>query len=627
MQNDIMRRIMTRVSRIPSRPLMAFIKFAQILMLIAGLAAFLYGAYELGQDLWFSVKGVLIEGHVIGSEEHYETRETFPGESKTSSIDVEYSSVTVYRPTIRYRWPTENGEVYIHRSSIEFEGDEMDVYGMGSRVTIRVLPEAPDHARLPGGFTHYLWSGIGFAAGLFALVLVSSVFFLYEGLFGGDLSRGVSLFRSLSLSMTLVVLLVLTVALQQLHQRVASWIGFRELAAVATGDILLLPPLLAAKGEPEPGQFLNDAEKSFARLPWLGEAFASEALERALRVGDDAIVRRYLAAMADPTTTFPVRSERVLSYAAERGKEEFVTALLASGISPDSTPFPGYEPLRRAACRNHTGVMELLLAAGARTDYPEHPLTCSALEGRSEDAVRLLLERTPVDLAWREPQTNHTPADLALVQGMVAAADLLQERGSPVSLPGFYRYLVTGDLQGLARALPHSTWKSTRYRGATLLHLAVRYHQPALARTLVALGADPNAQLSDQGSEACTPLIEAVLVGDTELVRFLAKLPAIKLDRGDYRHITPLAYAIQQNRWDLAELLGEAGANVNVQIGDYDGNTPLHVAADQGDRKRVRWLLAKGANPEMKNYRQLTPLDVARSGEVFRAIQAGNGDH
>ena len=206
---------------------------------------------------------------MIGSEEHYETRETFPGGSKTSSLEVEYSDVPVYRPTIRYRWPPENGEVYVHRSSIEFEGDEMDVYGMGSRVTIWVLPEAPDHARLPGGFTHYLWAGIGFTAGLFALVLVSSVFFLHEGLFGGDLSRGISLFRSLSLSKTLVVLLVLTVGLQQLHQRVASWIGFKELVAVATGDILLLPPLLAAKGEPEPGQFLNDAENSFARLPWL----------------------------------------------------------------------------------------------------------------------------------------------------------------------------------------------------------------------------------------------------------------------------------------------------------------------------------------------------------------------
>jgi hypothetical protein len=97
-----------------------------------------------------------------------------------------------------YRWPPESGEVYIHCSSVEFEGDEMDLYGIGNPVTIRVLPGAPDWARLQGGFTHYLWAGIGLVAGLFALVLVSSIFFLHEGLFGRDLSKGVSLFRSVS---------------------------------------------------------------------------------------------------------------------------------------------------------------------------------------------------------------------------------------------------------------------------------------------------------------------------------------------------------------------------------------------------------------------------------------------
>ena len=219
-QNDPVSRIASRLSRIPTRFLSAFIKCTQILMLIAGLAAFLYGAYELGQDLWFSLKGVPVAGHVVGDEVTDETRETFAGSSKTSSDETEYSDVPVYRPTIRYRWPPENGEVYLHRSSVEFEGDEMDLYGIGNRVTIRVLPEAPDYARLPGGFTHYLWAGIGLAAGLFALVLVSSLFFMYESLFGRDLSKGLSLFRSLNWTATVLVLLALAVGLQQFHQRV-----------------------------------------------------------------------------------------------------------------------------------------------------------------------------------------------------------------------------------------------------------------------------------------------------------------------------------------------------------------------------------------------------------------------
>lgn len=623
MQTDPMARIVAKVLKMPAGFLSFFIKFAQIMMLLAGLAAFLSGAYELGLDLWFSVKGVSVEGHVIGHEVKYETRESFPASSmKSSSSESEYTDVPVHRPTIRYRWPSENGEVYTHRSSIEFEGDEMDAYSIGNRVTIRVLPDAPGNARLSGGFIHYLWSAIGLVAGLAAVVLVSSLFFLHEALFGRDLSRGVLLFRSLNCPLALVVLVALTVGLQQFHQRVVPWVGIDELAMVATGEIRLLPPLLAAKGNPQPGQFLNEAERSFARLPWLGVAFASDALERALFLGDDASAQRYLGAMADPATTFPVRSSRLLTYGAERGKVDFVKKLLASGISPDTAPFSGWEPLRQAARRNHTEVMELLLAAGASIDYPNHPLICSALEGRSEDAARLLLERTKVDITWREPQTG-TMADLALIQGMVAAAEQLKQGGSPVSLPGFYQYAVTGDLKGLGRELPRSSWKSAHYGDATLLHLAARHHQPALARQLVALGADPNAQIRGGTSEAYTPLIEAVLSGDTEIIRFLAGLPEIRLDRGDYRHITPLAYAIKQDRWDLAELLVEAGADVNIQVGDYNGNTPLHLVAEKGDLKRVEWLLAKGADSQMKNFRQLTPMDVASSSEVINLIQRG----
>ena len=180
-------------------------------------------------------------------------------------------------------------------------------YGIGSPVTLRVLPNAPDQARLPGGFTHYLWAGIGLVAGLFALVLVSSLFYLYEGLFGRDLSRGLSLFRSVNWTTAVLVLVALAVGLQQFHQRVVPWLGGPELTLIVTGDIGFLPPLLSAKGEPDPGRFLNDAERSFARLPWLGEGYASAALERALRLGNDTAARRYLAAMTDHAERFPVR--------------------------------------------------------------------------------------------------------------------------------------------------------------------------------------------------------------------------------------------------------------------------------------------------------------------------------
>jgi ankyrin repeat protein len=105
------------------------------------------------------------------------------------------------------------------------------------------------------------------------------------------------------------------------------------------------------------------------------------------------------------------------------------------------------------------------------------------------------------------------------------------------------------------------------------------------------------------------------------IIGLLAKNPHTKLDLGDLRHNTPLAFAIRQNRWDIAELLVEAGANVNTQIVDDDGNTPLHKAAGSGDVKRVQWLLAKGADTKLTNYRQLTPRAVARSSEIVKLLE------
>ncbi len=612
----------TRFLKRPMELFSLFIKIAQILMLLAGLAAFLYGAYELGMDLWFRFYGIEVKGHVIGAEERYEERHTF-APSSSSLEDGYYSSVPVYRPTIQYRWPPENGEIYYHRSGIQFEGPEMDRFGVGSTVDIRVLPGLPERARLTGGFTHYLWSGIALTGGLMALVLVSSLFFLHEGLFGKDLSKGISLFRSLSWISTLIILLFLTIGLNLLQRWITPWSGPREILALATGEIRHLPYLLAAKGDPEPGKFLNAAESSFARIPWLGIGFATEALDSALYHGDDRAAARYLAAMSDPATKFPVNSSRALAYAAERGKLNFVKALLVSGIHPDSALIEGEEPIRRAALRNQVAAMDLLLASGARTDFPKRPLILSAIDGKSEEAARFILERTKVDLSWRDPMTNHTFADLALKRGMAGTASLLQARDTPVTLPPFYACIVRGDLTSLAREVPPSTWKDVQYEDATLLHLAVRHGKLVLVHALVRMGCDPNVQIRTAGSEAHTPLIEAVRAGEVKIIQFLIRLPNVRLDQGDYRHVTPLAYALQRKRWDIAELLVEAGANVNIQIGDMDGNTPLHLAADAGDEKHVKWLLAKGADIQFVNYRRLTPLDVARN-TVVREMMRGS---
>jgi len=58
----------------------------------------------------------------------------------------------------------------------------------------------------------------------------------------------------------------------------------------------------------------------------------------------------------------------------------------------------------------------------------------------------------------------------------------------------------------------------------------------------------------------------------------------------------------------VSELV-ERGASLNVQ--DYEGWTPLHVAAHIGNSKYIKVLLRNGALTDVQDYQGRIPLDVA----------------
>ena len=78
----------------------------------------------------------------------------------------------------------------------------------------------------------------------------------------------------------------------------------------------------------------------------------------------------------------------------------------------------------------------------------------------------------------------------------------------------------------------------------------------------------------------------------------------------------PLHLALEKGRPDLARLLIEAGANVNVK-NKMILKTPLEIAAYSGDLEIVKLLLAKGALPDADN---------DESPPVFKAIMNGRDE-
>jgi ankyrin repeat protein len=78
---------------------------------------------------------------------------------------------------------------------------------------------------------------------------------------------------------------------------------------------------------------------------------------------------------------------------------------------------------------------------------------------------------------------------------------------------------------------------------------------------------------------------------------------------------TPLHVAAITGRLEIARMLIDAGANVNVQ--DDNGYAPLHVAAKYGNEEILRMLIDAGANVNVQSNTGWTPLhDVAYEGNV-----------
>jgi ankyrin repeat protein len=121
----------------------------------------------------------------------------------------------------------------------------------------------------------------------------------------------------------------------------------------------------------------------------------------------------------------------------------------------------------------------------------------------------------------------------------------------------------------------------------------------AQVKELLASGVDIE---STDGSS--TALICAASNGKTEVVRYLigqgAKLEARNAG------LTSLAFAVYSGNLETAQFLVAKGARLDA-AGDYD-HSPLHCAIEEKRFDVAKWLLRRGADPNLQNWRRSTAL-------------------
>jgi ankyrin repeat protein len=276
-----------------------------------------------------------------------------------------------------------------------------------------------------------------------------------------------------------------------------------------------------------------------------------------------------------------------LSLACLNGSPAMVEMLLKAGANPNAALQNGETPLMTAAHTGNLEVLKLLLANKADVNAKEvsrgQTVLMRAVAENHTGVVKALVE-TGADVHARSG-TGFTPLLFAAQQGNIETARILLDAGSnvnetapdgiggdtnarnlykPNTEAGALLVAIDSNHEAMARFLvEHGADVNQNGTGRTPLHSAVQQAMPELATALLARGADPNARL-----EKAMPLLS----------RYIGQ---------------------------------QAGVDTNPL-----GATPFWLAAEYGDARMMRILVAGGANPKLNSKDNTTAL-MAAAGVDF----------
>ena len=373
------------------------------------------------------------------------------------------------------------------------------------------------------------------------------------------------------------------------------------------------------------------------------------ALMLAIKTGETAVVETLIKAGANVNTVerFHKQTPLMWAAAAPRNAGAMVKLLLAKGadVKPralytdwpsqiTSEPRAQYRPvggltaLLYAARDGCYDCVVALLDAGADVNVPTPDGVTAlilALDNDHNDVAKLLLDRGANPQLW--DWWGRTPLYVVIDRKEVArgAAPLVPALPEKVSSMDIINALLAASVDvnpQLNMHRPSRSGNSGRFVdpllniGCTPLMRATMGHplppnpiggDAEVVRALLAKGADPN--INDMG---LTPFLIAAGVnagttGGTGLAAERSVGGPVNME--------------------LVDLLLQHGANVNDQVtgtltysmrvsrapSANEGRTALHIAALDGKTDLVRYLLSKGANPEIKDAGGLKAIDLVGS--------------
>ena len=121
--------------------------------------------------------------------------------------------------------------------------------------------------------------------------------------------------------------------------------------------------------------------------------------------------------------------------------------------------------------------------------------------------------------------------------------------------------------------------------------------------------------LHEKELKMATPLYYASLCGFHDLAEHLIIKDPRQVNANSGHYVSPLGAALSRERLDIAQLLFQHGADVDIQ--GYGRRTPLNAIPGDGRLEIVEWLLSHGADSNFRSDDLYTPLHIAATeGQV-----------
>ncbi|XP_052826291.1 transient receptor potential cation channel subfamily A member 1 [Octopus bimaculoides] len=355
--------------------------------------------------------------------------------------------------------------------------------------------------------------------------------------------------------------------------------------------------------------------------------------------GDLAAFEKYFNKNPERLHTRNTKRQTVLHLAAEKGHEDILLFSLANGAEIDAEDNKGCTPLHVAIMNRFPQCVNILLKYGCNPhiyNLQEQNAIHLACELDFDDVLLVLLKYKSIDVnAWNK--NGNTPLHCTAAKDSYKCAKILLENGSQLCQTceiGFYP-IHTAALSGSAKTLSVFL-QYVSAQGKDLnkvltyadkdnnvpLHSAVRSGFLEVVKVCLEAG----SRIDTKQDDLYNPLHLASAQGNLDMVTLMSELQEESfmkaLRQKDILEMTPLHRATLFNHGHIIEFLISKGAD--LEIGDIYQRTPLLLAASKGSHESGKLLCKAGANPLAKDINCRNVLHLAIKGGATQYIRLIN---